>query len=324
MMFKLLFGITHLALLLAGGVPAAAGSKRGLVYIPSKPHPEDDQIWFKTAEDGVKGAPPRGNNTLTWYYSYQSLPSTSLATLKSGSNGGLEFVPMLWGDYDNTFVADVRKLKSQGYIIKYVLGFNEPDMSSEFGGSNITPQKAAERWKKDIQPLKADGIFLGAPAPAGTEEGKAWMNQFFNACTGCTIDFIPLHWYGDFQGLASHLGHYTYMYPNMTFWITELAFAHQDIGSTEDMFKTTMEYLDKLSYVEKYSWFGSFRSDVSNVGPNAAFLTAQGQLTDIGSWYLGGSGSGIQPASSEAWKVVVSPGVKFLWGCLVASVGLGW
>ena len=120
-MFKLLFGITHLALLLAGMVPAAAvDSKRGLVYIPSKPHPGDDQIWFKTSEDGVKGAPPRGSNTLTWYYSYQSLPSTSLPTLKGESNGGLEFVPMLWGDYDNTFVADVRKLRSQGYSIKSV------------------------------------------------------------------------------------------------------------------------------------------------------------------------------------------------------------
>ena len=50
-------------------------------------------------------------------------------------------------------------------------------MTSELGGSNITPQNAAERWKKDIQPLKADGILLGAPAPAGTEEGKTWMNQ---------------------------------------------------------------------------------------------------------------------------------------------------
>jgi len=115
------------------------------------------------------------------------------------------------------------------------------------------------------------------------------------------------------------------MYPNMTFWVTELALAHQDIGRTEDMFKTTMEYLERLSNVERYSWFGSFRSDVSNVGPNAAFLTAQGQLTNIGSWYLGGSGSGIQPVLSKAVEVGGSPDVKFWWGCLVVMlVGLGW
>jgi hypothetical protein len=25
----------------------------------------------------------------------------------------------------------------------------------------------------------------------------------------CTYDFVPLHWYGDFQGLASHIGEYS-------------------------------------------------------------------------------------------------------------------
>lgn len=41
------------------------------------------------------------------------------------------------------------------------------------------------------------------------------------------------------------------------------------------------------SYITHYSYFGAFRSDVSNVGPNAAMLTQKGELTDIGAWYLG-------------------------------------
>ncbi|KAI9757264.1 MAG: hypothetical protein M1815_001622 [Lichina confinis] len=41
------------------------------------------------------------------------------------------------------------------------------------------------------------------------------------------------------------------------------------------------------SYVERYFYFGSFRSSVSNVGPNAAMLTERGKLTDIGAVYLG-------------------------------------
>ena len=52
--------------------------------------------------------------------------------------------------------------------------------------------------------------------------------------------------------------------------------------------------------MERYSYFGSFRSDVSNVGPNAAMLTQDGKLTDIGSWYLGGSATGNVPQSSSA------------------------
>jgi hypothetical protein len=42
------------------------------------------------------------------------------------------------------------------------------------------------------------------------------------------------------------------------------------------------------SNLTHYSYFGAFRSDVSNVGPNAAMLTQDGKLTDIGSWYMGG------------------------------------
>jgi hypothetical protein len=46
--------------------------------------------------------------------------------------------------------------------------------------------------------------------------------------------------------------------------------------------------LTRSSNITHYSYFGAFRSSVSNVGPNAAMLTQDGKLTDIGSWYMGG------------------------------------
>lgn len=55
---------------------------------------------------------------------------------------------------------------------------------------------------------------------------------------------------------------------------------------TESFFNTTIGYLDGLSNVDRYSWFGAFRADVSNVGPNEALLDATGKLTNIGKWYL--------------------------------------
>lgn len=54
--------------------------------------------------------------------------------------------------------------------------------------------------------------------------------------------------------------------------------------------------------ITRYSYFGAFRSDVSNVGANAAFLTSNGKLTDIGSWYLGGSVTGNKPSGAMAVK----------------------
>lgn len=58
------------------------------------------------------------------------------------------------------------------------------------------------------------------------------------------------------------------------------------------------------SYITHYSYFGSFRSDVSNVGPNAAMLTQDGKLTDIGSWYLGGSATSNKPKGNAGHNSV--------------------
>lgn len=41
---------------------------------------------------------------------------------------------------------------------------------------------------------------------------------------------------------------------------------------------------------------------MSNVGPNAAMLTQNGELTDIGSWYLGGSETGNIPKGAARRK----------------------
>jgi Glycosyl hydrolase catalytic core len=67
--------------------------------------------------------------------------------------------------------------------------------------------------------------------------------------------------------------------------------------TTQSFFNTSIEYLDRLDYVTHYSWFGSFRSDVSNVGPNGAMLSEGGEFTDIGEWYLGRSARGVKPDS---------------------------
>lgn len=62
--------------------------------------------------------------------------------------------------------------------------------------------------------------------------------------------------------------------------------------------------------IGKYAWFGAFRSDVSNVGPNVTFLDSNGELTDIGSWYLGGGATGNIP-STNASTVAVSGNSTF-------------
>ncbi|KAK5016388.1 hypothetical protein LTR39_002108 [Cryomyces antarcticus] len=282
---------------------ATTSSKRGLVYVPSKNANEakDDQIWIS------------GSSDLTWYYNYGASPSAVF-------NGHLNFVPMLWGapasNTDMTFYNTVKGLIDSGVNISYVLAFNEPDGASN-GGSNVPANTAAATWIRELEPLRKLGVKLGAPAVTGAPTGFNWLQNFFTACAGnCTADFIPVHWYGNFEGLASHIGQVRGTYPNMTVWVTEYADASVSLQASQSFANQSSEYFDRIDYITHYSYFGSFRSSASNVGPNAAMLNQDGKLTDIGSWYLGGAATGVVPKGSGASVA----GRPLAWGALLAGV----
>lgn len=83
----------------------------------------------------------------------------------------------------------------------------------------------------------------------------------------------------------------------------------------------TAEYFDRIDYIDRYSYFGSFRSSVSNVGPNVAMLTQKGQLTDIGSWYLGGAATNNIPESTGFGTRLV-PGIGTILVGVIAGLML--
>ncbi|KAK6853783.1 hypothetical protein PG995_010595 [Apiospora arundinis] len=272
---------------------AAASNKRGLVFVPNEKWPQDSQIWIKPGTD------------LSWYYNYEPNPSPSYADTTQDK---FEFVPMMWGKTaDTKFLDSVTQQIDGGRNISHVLGFNEPDGAIS-GGSNLDPESAAQIWVKNMEPLAKRGVKLGMPAVTGSDRGVKWTKNFAQACAkalsadggnkNCTFDFLPVHFYGSFEGLASHMGSLSASFPNVTQWITEYNWDNQDLKTTQSFFNTTCEYFDRLQSVARYSFFGSFRSKVSNVGPNAVMLNNDGQLTDIGSWYLGGSATGVNPQSA--------------------------
>lgn len=171
--------------------------KRGLALVETA-QPSDNPYW--TSGD------------LTWYYNWHSQPNPALDHTK------LQFVPMLWGARQTNFLSDVTNLIDQGYNITWVLGFNEPDGCGQvYGGSCVDAQTAAETWTREMEPLKDLGVKLGAPAVTGSPDGFNWLRNWFAACEGrCRPDFIPVHWYGNFEGLASHVGQVNATYENMT------------------------------------------------------------------------------------------------------------
>ncbi|MCJ1413811.1 hypothetical protein MMC32_000136 [Xylographa parallela] len=261
--------------------------KRGLVYVPNANYPQDNNIWDSSSSD------------LTWYYNYGPEPSPNFSNATN-----FQFVPMLFSapndTTDTSFLTSVQSQISAGANVSYILTFNEPDGTSATGGSDVPSDLAAETWIREVEPLKSQGVKLGAPAVTGAQTGFTWLQQFFTACAGnCSADFIPIHWYGDFGGLASHIGQVRAAYPNMSIWITEYADPGANLTDSQSFFNESSQYFDRIDYITRYSYFGSFRSSVSNVGPDAAMLTQDGQLTDIGSWYLGGSATGFVPSAAS-------------------------
>jgi len=274
---------------------AATSPKRGLVYIPPVPAKYGPDI------DPFVNA----STDLTWYYNYLATPTASISTSK------LSFVPMLWGanaSFPGTgFYNSVKAQIDAGANISYVLGFNEPDGCFD-GGSCLSADLAASVWIAQIEPLRKLGVKVGSPAVTGATSGFTWLANWFAACKGgCNPDFIAAHWYGDFQGMAAHLGQINATYPNISaIWVTEMGLANSTLNATQTYYNETIPWLDKLAWVQRYSWFGAFRSPVSNIGPNATFLDARGNLTDVGAWYLGRQATGNVPS---AVAIPVSAGV---------------
>ena len=129
---------------------------------------------------------------------------------------------MFWGapadaSSDTTFYSAVKEvIEEGGRNVTHVLGFNEPDGQEQHGGSNDDPKLAAAAWAANMEPLKREfpWIRLGLPACTAAWGWVDWLREFLDECAeiehagerNCSFDFLPLHWYDNFEGLASHMG----------------------------------------------------------------------------------------------------------------------
>jgi Glycosyl hydrolase catalytic core len=190
----------------------------------------------------------------SWYYTWAP-DHPGIASPR-----GVHFVPMIWGAGSVT-PATLREVKREGH---YLLGFNEPDSSSQ---SNMTVQQALQLWPK----LMATGMKLGSPAVA-TEAATpgGWLDRFMHGVKqdGYRVNFIAVHWYGgDFVTsqavgqLAAYLRaiHARYHLP---IWLTEFALIKFGAVTTFPTARRQAAFitaaaamLQRLSFVQRYAWF---------------------------------------------------------------------
>ncbi len=220
-----------------------------------------------------------------WYYTWGTTPFSYTRYSQ------IEFVPMIWGIQHNSSIPAVRAKNYQ-----YVLGYNEPDMGGNVGGSNIKVNTAIASWGL----FKGIGRHVGSPAPAlcPAWDNGTWFKTFMSGVDHNTIDFIPLHcYYGQYGGKAGantflkEVVDATYQMYHKPIWVTEFAvsgWGYDNVSarqSVKEFLQTAIDGLNQRDYVERFSWF-SFDTTDRNNGASALWTNSTGNLTELGRTYV--------------------------------------
>ena len=185
----------------------------------------------------------------------------------------LEYVPLLYSDptgnqaYISEWEGNVTIAINNG--TKHLLAFNEPDVNG------ISPSQAASSYRNYMQPFASSTVQLGAPAVTngGAPDGLTWLGEFLGNCTGCTVDFIPFHWYCQYDDISYFTSYVEQAYAaggNRPLWITEFQGVNEECANTAtdeqqaEFMQTVLPWLDNLPYVERYAYFGAFESSDPN------------------------------------------------------------
>ncbi|KAF2194695.1 glycoside hydrolase family 128 protein [Zopfia rhizophila CBS 207.26] len=316
-------------------IPSSAqrNTKRGIAYLGNT-HKSDNSLLLSSS------------SPLSWYYNWSPYPATEQIPLDSP----LEFTPLVHGIDDAESSQTQHQIKSLPRSSMHILTFNEPDGDKDSGGSDIDPEDAARAYIEHIVPYHTSNSRGGRtwnishPSVTRSPRGLDWLRQFNLSCykideeNGCPTDFIAAHWYGAFDGLASWLGTLDEFYnanrsddtARLKIWITEMALPQANTHDTVNMMNQTLPYLEKLEYVEKYAWFGAFRTDDANewTGDGVALFDDDGGLTKLGALYMGGEVNGFEEGdkgnAGTANLVKVNAGLLWVLAMFTMFVSSFW
>ena len=178
---------------------------------------------------------------------------------------------MLWGDPTNnpSYIGEWQGNASAAIQSgsRHLLAFNEPDVNG------LSPAQAAASYEQFMQPFASATVKLGAPAVTngGAPAGLAWLGDFLGNIGYFTSYLQQAYAAGGYRPL----------------WITEFQGFDEDCDETAtdaeqvDFLETVLPWLDSLSYVERYAYFGAVESSGSNVyllNEEGTALTNNGQV----------------------------------------------
>lgn len=166
----------------------------------------------------------------------------------------MQFVPMLWGTGIHSAGWHEAAIKALSQGCTHFLGFNEPDLGEQ---SSLSVPLAVAGYRALMQPY-AGRAKLGSPAVTngGAPMGLAYLKEFISHCTGCTIDFVAIHWYngGSANDFKNHVTKAHEISGGRPVWITEFQ-GSGDSAQQQAFLNEVLPWLDQQSFVERYAYF---------------------------------------------------------------------
>lgn len=229
---------------------------------------------------------------VSWWYNWASKPNAAVPA-DFRARFGMDYIPMLWND--NFDVNAVETYLLVHPEIEYLLLVNEPNLTDQ---ANLTPAAAAAAWPRFESVAAHTGVKLVGPTVTwgtmpGYQDPVVWLDAFYTAYRAANgnrdprIDYLAFHWYD--YGLGGQLDRLAkYGKP---FWVTEFANWHggtdgaqiDTVDKQKQQMREMVATCEQRTDVFRYAWFtGRWRDD-----PHfTSLLAADGQLTDLGRYYL--------------------------------------
>ena len=223
------------------------------------------------------------DSRVSWGWNWYSAPGDAF-------NPALKFVPQLWSDaWSLTSIWEANIADAQAHHgADSLLAFNEPDNCG--GQACMVVPQAVYAYQTWLQP-HAGRFRLGAPAvtnAATPGAGLDWLTAFLGNCTGCTVDFLPLHVKNADARQPEQLQAFVQQaharFPDKPLWLTEYAVAAGTAPADAlAWMREVVPWLDAQSYVQRHAYFMDAPGDAYLINANRS------GLNDLGKYYNSGN-----------------------------------
>ncbi|MEX0321583.1 MAG: glycosyl hydrolase [Puniceicoccaceae bacterium] len=228
---------------------------------------------------------------VSWVYNWGATPQ------HLSLNGEMEFIPMVWGQYQGQ-LDELEAYLDGGAAPSKILVVNEPNLR---GQAFISPQATSDWMKQISDTLSAHDIPLLGPQMAlgsSTEDSivaydpieeqtvtytsmDAFLNAFDYYYGDAPLNGIGVHPYGTLGELIWSVD-YAYERYEKPVWVTE--FAHWNAQTEDDLYEymvQALDYLERSPKVGGYAWF------MADIGSMLALVESRGGgLTRLGELYV--------------------------------------